>query len=502
MDTDNRPLPRNALSLLVTICLAAFAVRMAVLFWLPSIVHQDETFQYLEQAHRLVFGTGLVPWEYIVGARSWIFPGLIAGVVQFTRPFGDSPETARLWVGGFMSLLSLAPVVCGFLWGWRARGMAGAIAAGVLNGFWFELVYFSGHTLSEVLAANALMVGLYLAYPAVQAPSRQRFMVAGVFLGLAFVFRVQLVPAIALGVIAICGREVRLRYLPLLLGAALPVLFSGLLDWLTWDWPFQSMALNFWINLRQGVASEFSQAPVHRYLSLEVTYWSGAFLLVVGLACAGARRLPVLLLVALTIVVAHTLLAHKEYRFIYPALPLIVTLAGIGSAELAARLWGYTSSRVLVGLALFWIATSAILARGREFYPLWFRDGGSIAAMRLVNADSDACGVGIYPAEMWDRSGGYSRLKPGVPLYGVPDQSQPGDAFDYLIGYKPADFTPQGFVRVQCWSEPPGRTIVLDPICLWHRTGICVPDAAPRLTATPPEFLAKSHPEWFDKTSR
>ena len=34
--------------------------------------------QYLEQAHRLVFGAGMVPWEYEQGVRPWVFPLLIA----------------------------------------------------------------------------------------------------------------------------------------------------------------------------------------------------------------------------------------------------------------------------------------------------------------------------------------------------------------------------------------------------------------------------------------
>ena len=113
-------LTRSALWTLLAICAGALLVRVATGLFLPSIIHQDETFQYLEQGHRLVSGTGLVPWEYIVGIRSWLFPGLIAGIIELSRPFGHSPETARFAIILFMSALSLAPVLCGFLWGWRA----------------------------------------------------------------------------------------------------------------------------------------------------------------------------------------------------------------------------------------------------------------------------------------------------------------------------------------------------------------------------------------------
>jgi hypothetical protein len=491
---------------LAGLCAAALAVRIAVAIFLPSIVHQDETFQYLEQGHRLVSGNGLIPWEYVVGARSWLFPGLIAGVIEMARAFGAGPDMAMLCIAVFMAVLSLSTVICGFLWGWRSGGLPAAVAAGTLNAFWFEIVYFSGHTLSEPLAANALAVGLYWVYPGFKQVSKKSLFVGGIFLGLAFILRPQLGPAIAVGVIAICGTEIRARYLPILLGAVLPVIASGVLDALTWDWPFQSLALNVWINVGQGVAAEFSRAPFYQYLSLEVTYWSGAFALIVGLALYAGRRLPALLLVALTIFAVHTALSHKEYRFIYPALPLIMTLVGIGSAGIAQRLRTGVNMRparvaLLLIVPLFWIVTSAILARSREFYPLWFRDRGSIEAMRIVNADAEACGVAIAPADMWGRSGGYAHLRDGVPLYGRTDADPVTSvaAFNYLIAYRPADFSDIGFTKLRCWAEPPGRTIILDPICLWRRRGSCNPAAAEPLTATPPVFLTQAHPEWFAK---
>jgi hypothetical protein len=490
---------------LVAIAALSMAARLAVAQLLPSIIHQDEIFQYLEQAHRLVFGTGLAPWEYVVGLRSWLFPGVLAAVMELSRPFGDQPAAALIAVAAFMAAASLTTVVCGFLWGWRVGGLSAAVAAGVLNGAWFEIVYFSGHTLSETLAADLLVPGLYLACPGGRKATWRGLFLGGVLLGLAATLRLQIAPAIAAGGVAICGRSLKDRYLPLILGGLIPVVAAGLLDWATWDWPFQSMALNLWINVVQGVAADFSKTPPWQYLSLAVTYWSGAFMLIVILALVGARKLPVPLLVAAVIVLTHSALAHKEYRFVYPALPLLVTLAGIGSADIAARIASSYGRRptglaVTVGLPLFWIVTSLILAREREFYPLWFRDEGSIRAMRIIDADPQGCGVAIYPKAKWDRNGGYAHLRAGVTLYGRSDGDPDAltSAYNYIIGYAPADFSTQGFIRLQCWSEPPGRTIVLDPICLWRRPGACEPDAAPRLTGEPPAFLLAKHPEWFE----
>jgi hypothetical protein len=490
---------RTSLSIL---CAVALAVRICIAVFLPNIVHPDETFQYLEQAHRLVFGNGLIPWEYIVGTRSWFFPGLLAGVMEIGRIFGNSPEVSAMSVATFMSVLSLVPVICGFLWGWRIAGFPGALTAGVLNAFWFEIVYFSPHAVSENLAADALVLGLYLVYPGIAVPRKNLFW-GGVFLGLALILRVQLGPAIAVGAIAICGMSFRARYLPLIVGAAIPILLSGLLDALTWDWPFQSMALNLWVNVMEGVAAGFGRAPFYQYIGFEVTWWSGAFVLILSLAFYAGRRLPVLLAVAATIFIVHSLLAHKEYRFTYPALPLIMTLVGIGSAQIAGRLIKDVPDRgvrflAVWGVPLFWIATSLILARSREFYPLWYLGGGAIDVMRIIDSDSTACGVAINPSDLWYRSGGYVHLREGIPLYGYDrDATSQIAAFNYIIADKTADFTTQGFALLQCWAAPPGQPVMATPVCLFHREGSCKPSDARLLTATPPDFLMAAHPEWF-----
>ena len=45
------------------VLLFAFAARLAVGLANDGVLYPDEIMQYLEQAHRLVFGAGMVPWE-------------------------------------------------------------------------------------------------------------------------------------------------------------------------------------------------------------------------------------------------------------------------------------------------------------------------------------------------------------------------------------------------------------------------------------------------------
>ena len=120
---------------------------------------------WLEQANRLVNHQGLVPWDFQLGERSWLWPGLIAGFMAWDSCSGRRPSAGLAGVAVLLCIISLAPVICGFLWGRNVAGFAGAVMTGLLNAVWFELVYFYTHPLSESFASAALVTGLYLIYP-------------------------------------------------------------------------------------------------------------------------------------------------------------------------------------------------------------------------------------------------------------------------------------------------------------------------------------------------
>ena len=89
--------------LLAMLCLAAIVARLALSYLLPNVVHADETIQYLEQAYRLVTGHGLVPWEYRIGARSWLLAGAIAPILAFAVQVSTDPA---VWQGCVTAVMS------------------------------------------------------------------------------------------------------------------------------------------------------------------------------------------------------------------------------------------------------------------------------------------------------------------------------------------------------------------------------------------------------------
>src|SRR5262249_19001948 len=100
-------------------------------FVFPSIHNPDEVFQTLEQAHRLVFGTGLVPWEFIYGTRSWVLPGALAGLMMLVSPFCAGPNCYIPFIGLVLAALGAASALCAFLGGRRFFGTVGGVIAGI-----------------------------------------------------------------------------------------------------------------------------------------------------------------------------------------------------------------------------------------------------------------------------------------------------------------------------------------------------------------------------------
>ena len=138
----------------------AFAVRAAVALTGDFVLHADEIMQYLEPAHRLAFGSGVIYWEYSYGARSWLVPGAVAGVLTLF----DAVGLGQPWwyVDGVKLLfcaLSLAVPAGMYCFARRHFGETAARLALLAGAFWYELIAFAHKPLTESIATSPL-VGL------------------------------------------------------------------------------------------------------------------------------------------------------------------------------------------------------------------------------------------------------------------------------------------------------------------------------------------------------
>jgi hypothetical protein len=316
-----------------------FLSRVAAVIWSQGYNVPDEHFQIVEPAWGLLSQPWYATWEWERGLRSWVAPGIIAGLLKLGSLVGiESPHSMMLFLRAFCASLSLLwslwfykkilPLV-GEHWAWVSC---------LVFSLWPVTVYFSVRTMGETLAASAFFSVLLILSSSYCA---WKFFIAGLLLGLCFSIRFQM----ALLIFALFGLfafEKRWKeLLPLAGGAALWLLGQGFLDLWTWGHflhsPIQYILFN---GIEGGAAEQFGADPWHRYLSLLNRWFSlpALFLVVVGLwgSVRWCRRSPyskeilwswVLLL---AFVIPHNLTAHKEDRFLLPIYPLFFWLCCVG----------------------------------------------------------------------------------------------------------------------------------------------------------------------------
>ncbi len=439
----------------------------------------DEVFQALEPAHRLWSGWGVETWEWREGIRSWLFPGFLAGLIQLSAWAGLGTAGYLAVIAVVLSLVSLGVVVSGVVLGWRSFGLAGAVLGGTLCAFWPDLVFYAPKTLGEVQGGNLLVVAAALATVAAAQPGmppRRMAMLcgsAGLLLGLVICLRFQLAPAVLATACWAARRHLRTRWLPLAAGAAVPLAALGLVDWLTWGVPFQSIVKNFAVNAVQGRSGFYGTYPPLWYLSSLTKMWGAALLPVLLFFVIGVRHAPLLALTAGLTLISHMLIPHKEMSFVYAALPAALIVAALGTARavnalpdlLAKPLGCGVGLRAAVGL---WICVCASTASVLAFY--WRGAGVDMLPLWIdARARADLCGVGIVgPVETWSRTGGYAYLGRQVPiaiLISGPDLAAGGPSVNYLVGPAMSGEAPAGYGIVRC----------IDDYCLMRREGPCAP---------------------------
>ena len=365
-------------------------------------LHPDEVYQFLEPAYVRVHGYGVLAWEWREGLRNWAVPLVLAAVMRMGGWFGlRDPWVVRgllaipLWAlqaWGLVAAVRLGRRRAGELGGWVA-----AFALGVLPLF----VVVAGRTLGEAFSAALLLV----AAEALSRDERPRGsgLLGGAALGLAFVGRYGSLPALVAGLawVAVRRRWLLLGWVAVGLGAVLLAL--GALDWASWGVPWRSVMTWFRFNVgSSGAALRFGAEPpgyYWPYLWSEVPLWVWPSLL---LGVAWLRpRFGVAGAMAALMLAALVQTAHKEERFLYPVVVLLISEAAPGLATLLERLQrGWQRAAV---------ALVALLLTGRGAPPSSDLRGDQFRAIVKAARPEETTGLLIVNEGLWG-SGGFFYL--------------------------------------------------------------------------------------------
>ena len=250
-----------------------------------SVFWPDEIYQSLEQAHRAAFGYGIVPWEFRDGARSWLFPGVIAGLWKLADGAGIESSLTLVFLARLL-MVAASVTAIGFAVKLvaAARGSRAAVAVAVILATFPPSVVFSYRAMSETASAPLVAMGAWL----LTRRCDRSALLAGLAIGAGSLLRYQNgLFALVFALVLILQRRRREALAFCSMGAGVALL-GGLLDWVTWGRPFHSLLAYIDFNLVISGASDFGVEPFSFYA---VTLWTsvGPLLLpLLGLFCVGA----------------------------------------------------------------------------------------------------------------------------------------------------------------------------------------------------------------------
>jgi phosphatidylinositol glycan class B len=409
------------------------AFRVVNAFVVRTFFNADEYWQSLEVAHRMVFGYGYLTWEWERGLRGYAHPAMFAALYKLAatlgvdttpvlvwsprvlqalvaaaadvhthrlalRWFGDDLDVARwalfcslaCWFNFFCAVRTFSNCTEAALttaalsyWPWRRRRPApptkhtSACASASASSASASSASASSATSSPFVAATPEGEHRVLALVLAAAACVIRPTAALYWLPLALTECVR-APASSGGWFRFAiGEAAPVGAVALAAAACVDRLFYG--AWTLVPWNFVRF------NLLERGSAAYGAHPWHWYLTQGAPVVATVFLPLAVLGCvrAGVREPAV---VGVWTILGHSLVAHKEFRFLMPALPSALTAAGAGLARLRGdarekrRARRFGAGTVASALAL---ATQAPAA---AYLSTWHQSGTLAVMPEIVRA--------------------------------------------------------------------------------------------------------------------
>ena len=398
-----------------------------------SILWPDEIHQSVEQAHRLVYDYGLIPWEFDRGVRSWAWPAMLAGLLQLANVLGmDDPGQYTDVIRGGLVLASacVAPAVYLLARAFGAERVPALVGA-ALVALSSPFVYFGHRAFAEAASLLPLTLGFALAVGAVDRwrdhpRARELFWAGALLLGFSVHLRLQnALFCIGLLVVLAWKREWRAS-LHACIAFGIAVLVLAIVDLAIWGDPTHATReyLEFWLG-GEG-AAHWVIRPFEWYVT---KMWDIAPLVTVVLgvgAALGIRRAPSLFVVTAGSLLFLSLIGNKELRYLLPTLPFLCALAAVGFTGMASR----AGPRVAVACAAVLAALAFVSGLRTSNLPEYYSDVNSV--LMDAGRQTDICGLFVEPIDLpW--TGGYYLFHRDVPIYGADNAPASPSYYNYAV---------------------------------------------------------------------
>ncbi|SDB85870.1 glycosyltransferase family protein [Williamwhitmania taraxaci] len=326
--------------------------------------HADEHYQIVEFSG-IKLGTHApsdLAWEYEAKLRPALQPTICFLVFSGLKSTGETnPYTMVMWLRILTALLSLVIITFFIKQTLSLFSRETDKKAYILLSYflWF-IPLLSVRFSSETMSGLMLLLALALLH---KKESNYTPWLLGLVFGLGFLFRFQVAFVIAgIGLWLIFIRNVNFRYLLKIAAVFFLIVGVGTLidSWFYGQFVFTPF--NYYkANILEDVASSFGTSPWYFYLGKLITlpsYFVGIPLAIAFVVVAVYNPRSIYLWCIIPLFVVHSIIPHKEERFLFPIVflfPIIVMLAWEKVAPIFGKRRAYKSIRMAL-IVLFALA--------------------------------------------------------------------------------------------------------------------------------------------------
>lgn len=350
------------------IFLAALALYAVAAWYSTGFYHGDEHYQLIEYAAYKMGNVARedLAWEFEARVRPALQPLIAYSSVSAMEALSLDDPYLQAFILRLLTAITALLSIRFF-----TRTCRGMVAPGYFKWYlflsyflWFlpfVNVRFSSETWSGIMILNAISVSIG------KELRWSRMYVAGGFLGLGFLFRYQ-TAFLALGLILwlVFIKKERVTGVIRLLSAGLALLLMGMLAdyWLYGNWVLPAWNY-FYINLVEGIASGYGTEAWWNYFYSIFRFGFfpiGIMVIISFLVLIIKRPGNVFVWTILPFFVIHSIIPHKELRFLFPVINLVPIIMVLAYQDLGWDILRWKKARRLAvqALALVLLAINGI----------------------------------------------------------------------------------------------------------------------------------------------
>ncbi len=315
---------------LASIIILAFITRLVAVIFSKGYGMHDDHFGPIEQPFIILNDLSYWSTRTTPHGHSIFYPLIHYILFQGFAAVGIQDPQIKMYIVRFLhAVYSLSVVFFGYKIADILSNRETAKKTGLILALFWAFPFLSVRNLIEMVCIPPLMAGFYYALIS-QKEGVKKALIAGLWFGLAFVFRYQTLSITGtLGLVFLFRKEFKQAAL-LAAGFLITVVFiQGSVDIFAWGFPFASFREYMLYNATHGY--DYTTGPWYNYslLVLGALIPPMSFFFVFGFF-RNWRKTLLIVLPVMVFFISHSFFPNKQERFIFPVIPIILTLGVTG----------------------------------------------------------------------------------------------------------------------------------------------------------------------------